>query len=95
MYISGRDKLGYINGDLPKPQETDPNFRKWRTENAVVKGWLINSMDLKLISNYIRFLTVKAVWDAIATTYFDGIDSSQVYGLKRKVTRLKQGRGYK
>jgi hypothetical protein len=42
MYISGKDKLGYINGDLSQPTETDPDFRKWRTENAVVKGWLIN-----------------------------------------------------
>ena len=38
MYISAKDKLGYINGDLPQPTETDPAFRKWRTENAVVKG---------------------------------------------------------
>ncbi|KAK3007336.1 hypothetical protein RJ639_016752 [Escallonia herrerae] len=90
MYISGKDKLGYINGDLPQPQETDPSFRKWRTENAVVKSWLINSMDPKLISNYIRFPTAKAVWDAIATTYFDGADTSQVYDLKRKVTRMRQ-----
>ncbi|KAK3006834.1 hypothetical protein RJ639_015528 [Escallonia herrerae] len=90
MYISGKDKLGYINGDLPQPQETDPSFKKWRTENAVVKSWLINSMDPKLISNYIRFPTAKAVWDAIATTYFDGADTSQVYDLKRKVTRMRQ-----
>ncbi|KAK3004952.1 hypothetical protein RJ639_020199 [Escallonia herrerae] len=93
MYISGKDKLGYINGDLPQPQETDPSFRKWRTKNAVVKSWLINSMDPKLISNYIRFPTAKAVWDAIATTYFDGADTSQVYDLKRKVTRMRQGEG--
>lgn len=45
MNISAKDKLGYINGDLPQPSETDPTFRKWRTENSVVKGWLINSMD--------------------------------------------------
>ena len=37
MYISGKDKLGYMNGDLPQPTETDPTFRKWRIENAVVK----------------------------------------------------------
>ncbi|KAK2965861.1 hypothetical protein RJ640_027148 [Escallonia rubra] len=78
MYISGKDKLGYINGDLPQPQETDPSFRKWRTENVVVKSWLINSMDAKLISNYIRFPTT---------------DTSQVYDLKRKVTRIRQGEG--
>ena len=50
-------------------------------------------MDPKLIGNHIRFQTEKVVWDAIAKTYFDGSDSSQVYDLKRKVTRLKQGEG--
>ncbi|KAL5183797.1 hypothetical protein HKD37_17G047613 [Glycine soja] len=93
MYISGKDKLGYINGDLPEFLQTDPAFKKWRTENAMVKGWFINSMDLKLVSNFIRFPTAKVVWDSIATTYFDGADTSQVYDLKRRVTRLKQGSG--
>ncbi|KAK3043583.1 hypothetical protein RJ639_002162 [Escallonia herrerae] len=93
MYISGKDKLGYINGDLPQPQETNPSFRKWMTENTVVKSWLINSVIPKLISNYIRFPTVKAVWDAIATTYFDGADTLQAYDLKQKVTRMRQGEG--
>ncbi|XP_050229442.1 uncharacterized protein LOC126678591 [Mercurialis annua] len=93
MYISGKDKLGYINGELSEPLQTDMAFRKWRTENAVVKGWLINSMDPKLVSNFIRFSTAKAVWDNIATTYFDGTDTSQVYELKRRVIRIKQGGG--
>lgn len=51
MYILGKGKLGYINDDFQQPQEVDPNFRRWKTENEMVKGWLINSMDLKLISN--------------------------------------------
>ena len=83
MYISGKDKLGYINGDFLQPEPTDPTFRRWRIENAIVKGWLINSMDPSLISNFIRFPTAKLVWDSIATTYFDGTDTSQVYDLKR------------
>lgn len=89
LYISGKDKLGYINGEIPQPQETDPSYRKWRTEDAVVKGWL--SMDPSLIGNFIRFPTAKAVWDSIATTYFDGTDTSQVYGLKRQVMRRVGG----
>jgi hypothetical protein len=93
MYISGKDKLGFINGDYPPPPTTDPSFQKWRTDNAIVKGWLINSMDLTLIGNFIRFPTAKAVWDAIATTYFDGSDTSQVYELRRRVARLKQAGG--
>ena len=89
MYISGKDKLGYINGDFPQPVETDPSFRRWRTENAIVKGWLINSMDPSLIANFIRFPTAKQVWDSAATTFYDGTDTSQVYDLRRQVTRTK------
>ncbi|MCI66946.1 hypothetical protein A2U01_0088204, partial [Trifolium medium] len=55
MYISGKDKLGYIDGAFPQPSATDPTFRKWQTENAIVKGWLINSMDPSLVGNFIRF----------------------------------------
>ena len=93
MYVSGKDKLGFINGDSPPPPQTDPTFRRWRTDNAIVKGWLINSMDPSLIGNFIRFPTAKMVWDAIATTFFDGSDTSQVYDLRRRVAKLKQSGG--
>ena len=90
MFISGKDKLGYINGDLPQPEPNDPAFRRWRTENSVVKGWLIGSMNPSLVSNFIRFPTAKQVWDSIAVTYFDGTDTSQVYDLKRQVNKMRQ-----
>jgi hypothetical protein len=93
MYISGKDKLGFINRDFPKPPTIDPSFRKWRTNNAIVKGWLINSMDPTLIGDFIRFPTAKSVRHAIATTYFDGSDTSQAYELRRRVTRLRQSGG--
>ena len=83
MYIAGNDKLRYILGDNPQPEPTDPAFRKWRTENAVVKGWLINSMESSLINNFIRYPTAQQVWDAVDITFFDGSDTSQVYDLKR------------
>ena len=60
-------------------------------ENAIVKGWLINSMESFLVGNFIRFPTAKQVWDSITTTYFDGSDTSQVYDLRRRVTRMRQG----
>ncbi|KAK3405243.1 hypothetical protein EUGRSUZ_K01505 [Eucalyptus grandis] len=91
MYISGKDKLGYINGDFPTPLPTDPNFRKWKTDDSIVKGWLINSMDPALIGNFIRFPTAKAVWDSVATTFFDGTDVSQVGGPIEKYYNDLQG----
>ncbi|KAJ0088268.1 hypothetical protein Patl1_33184 [Pistacia atlantica] len=71
MYIFGKDKLGYINGDIPQPSSTDPTFRKWRTDNAIVKGWLINSMDPSLIGNFIRFPTTKLAGGSLEKYYND------------------------
>lgn len=59
MYISVKDKPGYFNGDSSQPSQTYPTFRKRRTDNAIMKGWLIKSMDSSLISNFIRFLMAK------------------------------------
>lgn len=58
-----------------------------------MKGWLINSMDYSLVVNFIRYPTAKQVWDSVATTYFDGTDTSQVYDLRRRVSRMKQASG--
>ncbi|RVW89832.1 hypothetical protein CK203_034463 [Vitis vinifera] len=58
-YGPRKDKLGYINEDYPQPPETDPSFHKWRIENAMVKDWLINSMDHYLVVNFIRYPTTK------------------------------------
>lgn len=93
MYISMKDKLGYINGDLPEPPQMDPTFQWQRTKNAILKGWLISSMNPSLIGNFNRFPTAKAIWDAIASSYFDGSDTSQVYDIRRRVSRLKQRGG--
>lgn len=50
-------------------------------------------MDPSLIANFIHFPTAKQVQDSAAITYFDGIDTSQVYDLCRRVTRMKQAGG--
>ncbi|KAI4305005.1 hypothetical protein L6164_028397 [Bauhinia variegata] len=50
-------------------------------------------MDPSLIGNFIQFPSAKMVWDTIATTYFDGSDTSQVYDLRHRVTNLKQAGG--
>ena len=91
MYIKGRDKLRHITGTSNQPLPTDSSYRKWSIDDSIVKGWLINSLEPRLIGNFIRFPTAKDVWDAIATTFFDG--KSLVYDLNKRVAKLKQEGG--
>ncbi|XP_078156096.1 uncharacterized protein LOC144551872 [Carex rostrata] len=90
MYVKGRDKLRHITGVPGQPLPADPLFRKWSIDDSIVKGWLINSLEPRIIGNFIRFPTAKDVWDAIATTFFDGNDASLVYDLNKRVAKLKQ-----
>ena len=68
MYISNKDKLRYINIELPLPSPTDPTFQQWQIEDSIMKERLINNMDISLINNFIYFPTVKATSNSIATT---------------------------
>ena len=61
MFIFGKDKLGLITGKIKQSILTDPTYSKWRTENAIVKGWIINPLTPNLIGNFIRFPTAKGV----------------------------------
>ena len=90
MNLAGRQKLGYINGSISPPALTHASYAKWFAEDSTVKAWLIGSMDPTLIGNFIRFPSARDVWRAVATAYFDGNDKTQVYNLRRQVTRLKQ-----
>jgi hypothetical protein len=61
MHIAGRRKKGYINGRKAAPAESDPSYDDWEAEDALVKGWLINSMTDKLMTHFVQCGTAKDV----------------------------------
>ena len=48
----------------------------WETGNAIVKEWLINSMDPTIMGSFIHLRITKEVWEEVARTYYDGSDIS-------------------
>jgi transposase InsO family protein len=91
MHVRGREKMNHLTGEPVPPPITDLSYQKWATDDVVVKGWIINSLEPRLRGSYIRYPTARDVWRAIATTYHDGSDEAQVYALNRQVSRVKQG----
>jgi gag-polypeptide of LTR copia-type/Retrotransposon gag protein len=88
MSLKAREKLKHII-ESP-PAENDPLFNRWYIEDTVVKGWICNSLDKNLYGKFLRYPTAKEVWEAIATTFYDGSDVAQVYDLNKKVNKIKQ-----
>ena len=52
--ITSRKKNGYITGRKVLPIENDPNYDEWEAEDPLVKSWLINSMNDRLMSYFVK-----------------------------------------
>ncbi|GMI76535.1 hypothetical protein HRI_001322800 [Hibiscus trionum] len=91
MVIRGRGKLGYINGEIPRPSLTDPTYATWELNNSIVMAWLINSMESHISRTYLLFKTAKEMWDAVKENYSDLGNASQVFEIKLKLKDIQQG----
>lgn len=84
LAIDGRGKLGHLNGEVSKPATNDPNLKTWRSE-------LINSMEPAIGKPHLFLPTAKDVWEAARDMYSDLENLSQIFNLKSKLWRSRQG----
>ncbi|KAG8488956.1 hypothetical protein CXB51_016958 [Gossypium anomalum] len=91
MALRGRGKIGYINGQIPRPASTDSGYTTWELNNSMVMAWLINSMEGHISRTYLFFKIAKEMWDAIKENYSDLGNASQVFEIKLKLKDIRQG----
>ena len=92
LFIDGKRRLGYLTGEVKKPEDTDPPaLEKWQSENSMVISWLVNSMKPAIGKTYMFLPTAKDVWIAVHETYSDTKDLSQIFKIKTRLWQMKQG----
>lgn len=89
-HATGKGKKGYLTGRIKEPDEEDDGYEKWEMENAIVRGWLLQSMEPDIVSIFIRLRTAKQIWDAAYKMYNDVSDLAKIYELRCKATSVKQ-----
>ncbi|KAM2449005.1 hypothetical protein PS1_019144 [Malus domestica] len=84
MHIARRGKKRFLIRSIKEPKEDSVEYEAWENGIAIVKGWLINSLDPTIMGFFIHLRTAKEVWEKVARTYYNGSDISQIYKLKVK-----------
>ncbi|KAB2631241.1 hypothetical protein D8674_008760 [Pyrus ussuriensis x Pyrus communis] len=81
MHIVRLGRKGFVTGSIKEPAEDNVEYETWEIGNAIVKGWLINSMEPAIMRFFIHPRTAKEVWEEVAQTYYDGseIQVDRVY----------------
>ncbi|KAI5316708.1 hypothetical protein L3X38_036415 [Prunus dulcis] len=90
LHVAGKGKYGYLTGASAAPALANSNYNKWYAENAIVKGWLIQSMEPDIMQIFLPYKTAKDVWENVKKTYYDGQDQSQIYELTCRAFKAKQ-----
>ncbi|KAJ9535839.1 hypothetical protein OSB04_un001011 [Centaurea solstitialis] len=90
MRIGARNKSGFLTGATPKPTTDEKQIENWLIDNNRVKSWLIDSMSPPLIRRFIRLQTAKEIWEAVAKTFYDGTDETQLFELNRRSFTTRQ-----
>jgi hypothetical protein len=90
LHAAGLNKLDYLTGQNARVEEGNSSYSKWCTKDAVVRGWLLKTMEPHLIGLFIDLSSANKIWDSVTQTFYDGVDESQFYELRCKATRTKQ-----
>lgn len=91
IYIEGKGKEDYLTGEVEKPdKKKKPKYKRWKTENAMVKGWLLVSMKSEISNHYLVLETATQIWDALAKSYFELEHTTKVYELRQRISQFKQ-----
>jgi hypothetical protein len=64
MALSAKNKLGFVNGTLPKPSNLyDSQGLAWTFCNNMVLSWLLNSVSTKIGNSIIYIDDASEIWN--------------------------------
>ncbi|XP_071713418.1 uncharacterized protein [Rutidosis leptorrhynchoides] len=80
---------GNYNGSIPMPAEGSTNLASWKRCNAMVRGWLVSSMENELKNNVKYAAIARDIWVDLKE-WFDKENAPRAYELRRTITSVHQ-----
>ncbi|XP_059311000.1 uncharacterized protein LOC132062441 [Lycium ferocissimum] len=88
--FSAKRKLGFINGKVVKPAETDPTYDNWVMCNDMVIAWILNSLDKEIAETVIHTENAGGIWKEIEKRYGQA-SGTKVLQLRKDISSISQG----
>lgn len=90
MALNVRNKLGFIDGTIPKPPDNHKDSGSWSRCNDMVATWLMNSVSKKIGQSLLFMSTAESIWKNILSR-FKQEDAPRVYEIEQQLSCLQQG----
>lgn len=90
MALNVRNKLGFIDGTIPKPPADHRDSGSWSRYNDMVSTWLMNSVSRKIWQSLLFMSTAELIWKNLMTR-FKQDDAPSIFEIEQKLSNLQQG----
>nr|GEV38796.1 ribonuclease H-like domain-containing protein [Tanacetum cinerariifolium] len=77
LALEGKNKIGFIDGSCKRSNTYEVLGKQWDMVNAIVLGWILNSISKELFLGQIFSKRAKHVWEELKETY-DKVDGSTI-----------------
>ncbi|CAL1353264.1 unnamed protein product [Linum trigynum] len=88
--LKTKKKLGFIDGSLPMPETTDPNYEAWEQSNTNVVGWILHSLLEPIAEAVMDNETAQDMWKDLRERYGE-TDSIRLAHVRTMIACCKQG----
>lgn len=90
MALNVRNKLGFIDGTVPKPSLDHRDYGAWSRCNDMVATWLMNSVSKKIGQSLLFISTAEGIWQNL-TSRFKQDDAPRVFDIEQRLSKIEQG----
>ncbi|XP_074352191.1 uncharacterized protein LOC141691365 [Apium graveolens] len=87
--LSARNKIGFIDGSIPKPNFDSPMFKSWSRCNDMVISWILGALSKSIGRSVIYSSSVREIWMELEERYCVS-NGAQLFGLHKELTDISQ-----
>ncbi|KAF8404090.1 hypothetical protein HHK36_008970 [Tetracentron sinense] len=90
MALSAKNKTGFIDGSMPKPNASSTKYSLWVRCNNMVSSWLLNSINPDLAHSVLYIDSAYEIWTDLKER-FSQSNAPRIFQIKRSISSHIQG----
>ncbi|GAU16526.1 hypothetical protein TSUD_167570 [Trifolium subterraneum] len=90
MALKSKNKLRFVNGTLPRPDDDDHDSLAWDRCNTMIMSWISNAVDADISQSVLWMDTASEIWQDLKERFYQG-DVFRISNIQEEIYTLKQG----
>ncbi|GAU51749.1 hypothetical protein TSUD_415410 [Trifolium subterraneum] len=90
MALKSKNKLRFVNGFLPRPDDKDHDSLAWDRCNTMIMSWISNAVDADISQSVLWMDTASEIWQDLKERFYQG-DVFRISDIQEEIYTLKQG----